>query len=171
MEDMVRHGRSNRGTKNPNTNMTQEQALQIKRLRLEGKIYRDSKVCSAGKFAGSNVTFIMKEPRGWLHYEHIDSCREPIDRPHEFTLCSKNKSEKEETRVQAQERPKPKNERHGGQELNVMGYVTGSQNKDDRSDDSEKGYEIIDGNIHTTIRMVGNRGGRHRGMLRNTANP
>jgi hypothetical protein len=40
MEDMVRHGRSNRGTKNPNTNMTQEQALQIKRLRLEGKIYK-----------------------------------------------------------------------------------------------------------------------------------
>jgi len=60
---------------------------------LEGKIFRDSETCSAGKFAGSNVTFIMKEPRGWLHYEHIDSCREPIDRPHEFTICTKNKSE------------------------------------------------------------------------------
>jgi hypothetical protein len=40
MEDMVHHGRSNRGLKNPNTKMTQEQALQVKRLRLDGKTYK-----------------------------------------------------------------------------------------------------------------------------------
>jgi hypothetical protein len=40
MEDMVHHGRSNRGLKNPNAKMTQEQALQVKRLRLESKTYK-----------------------------------------------------------------------------------------------------------------------------------
>lgn len=40
MEDMVKHGRSNRGLKNPNANMTIEQALQVKQLRLDGKIYK-----------------------------------------------------------------------------------------------------------------------------------
>jgi hypothetical protein len=40
MEDMVEHGRSNRGLKNPNAKMTQEQALQVKRLRLDGKTYK-----------------------------------------------------------------------------------------------------------------------------------
>ncbi len=83
------------------------------------------------------------------------------------TRGKRSKSEKKETRVQGQERSNPRSERHGGQELNAMGYVSGSQN-DNKSDDSEKGYEIINGNIHTTIRMVGNRGGRHRRTLRNT---
>jgi hypothetical protein len=49
--------------------------------------------------------------------------------------------------------------------LNAMGYVSGSRN--DKSDDSKKGYEIINGNIYTTVREVGNRGGRHR-RTRNT---
>ncbi len=40
MEDMVQHGRSNKGPKNPNTKMTQEQALQVKSLRLDGKTYK-----------------------------------------------------------------------------------------------------------------------------------
>jgi hypothetical protein len=77
----------------------------------------------------------------------------------------RSKSEKKETRVQAQERSNPRSERHGGQELNAMGYVSGSRN--DKSDDSKKGYEIINGNIYTTVREVGNRGGRHR-RTRNT---
>ena len=78
----------------------------------------------------------------------------------------RSKSEKKETRVQAQERSNPRSERHGGQELNAMGYVSGSRN--DKIDDSEKGYEIIDGNIYTMVREVGNRGGGHRRTLRNT---
>lgn len=40
MEDMVKHGRSNKGLKNPNAKMTQDQALQVKRLRLQNKTYK-----------------------------------------------------------------------------------------------------------------------------------
>ena len=40
MQDMVKHGRSNRGLKNPNAKMTQEQALQVKRLRVHGTTYK-----------------------------------------------------------------------------------------------------------------------------------
>ena len=42
---------------------------------------------------GSNITFILKEPSGKLHYSHIDSCREPLDRPHKFKICPSNISE------------------------------------------------------------------------------
>ena len=37
--------------------------------------------------AGSNVTFVMKDPTGAMHYEVIDACRESIDRPHDFKFC------------------------------------------------------------------------------------
>jgi len=60
---------------------------------LRGRIYRDSKTCQPGMMAGSNVTFILKDPMGQLHYEVIDACREPIDRPHDFKVCPKKKVE------------------------------------------------------------------------------
>jgi hypothetical protein len=46
--------------------------------------------------AGSNVTFIMKDPLGNLHYEQVDACREPIDRPHEFKFCPKKRENEDE---------------------------------------------------------------------------
>lgn len=57
---------------------------------------RDSKICSGGLFAGSNVTFIVKNPRGRLHYEHINACEEPIDRVHDFKICPKEDLNKED---------------------------------------------------------------------------
>ncbi|KAL3775613.1 hypothetical protein ACHAW5_007553 [Stephanodiscus triporus] len=84
-----------------------------------------------------------------------------VDVSDEENRGKRSKSEKERKKTLES---KPKNEPHEEEELNVMGYVSGSQNKDDKSD-SEKGYEIINGNIHTSIRMIGNRDGRHRRML------
>jgi hypothetical protein len=48
--------------------------------------------------AGSNVTFILKEPSGALHYELVNSCIEPINTSHDFTFCpnSQYKSSVEE---------------------------------------------------------------------------
>ena len=60
-------------------------------------------------------------------------------------------------------------ESHEGQELNVMGYVSanvGKTNERDSDSDGNKGYEIINGNIHAEVNPVGNRKGRHRRMLR-----
>jgi hypothetical protein len=61
---------------------------------------------------------------------------------------AKSKKEKREGRMKRESNPK--NEHQG---LNVMGYVNGSQNQDN-SNDSNKGYVILNGNIHTKIRMV-----------------
>ena len=58
---------------------------------LRGTVWRDTRDCSLGKLAGSNVTFIMKEPSGKLLYEHIDATREPIDIPHNFKICPEKK--------------------------------------------------------------------------------
>ncbi len=60
-------------------------------------------------------------------------------------------------------------ESHEGQELNVMGYVSanvGKTNEMDSDSDRNKGYEIINGNIHAEVNPVGIRKGRHRRMLR-----
>ena len=36
---------------------------------------------------GTNVTFILKEPSGKLHYERIDPRFEPLDVIHRFSIC------------------------------------------------------------------------------------
>ena len=56
-----------------------------------------------------------------------------------------------------------------GHKLNVMGYVSGNVSKSNERDsdsEEEKGYEIINGNIHAEVNPVGNRKGRHMRMLR-----
>jgi hypothetical protein len=63
---------------------------------MRGGVFRDSKNCLPGRMAGSNVTFILKDPLGNLHYEQVDACREPIDRPHEFKFCPKKRENEDE---------------------------------------------------------------------------
>ena len=63
---------------------------------MRGRVFRDSKNCQPGRMAGSNVTFILKDPLGNLHYELVDACREPIDRPHEFKFCPKKKENEDQ---------------------------------------------------------------------------
>jgi hypothetical protein len=79
------------GTSNKIVGQTQHMRTDFSKVDtcLRGKIFRDSKTCASGLFAGSNVTFILKDPQGWLHYEHINACAEPIDRSHDFKICPK----------------------------------------------------------------------------------
>lgn len=52
-------------------------------------------------------------------------------------------------------------------ELNVMGYVSANVGKSNiKNSDSDKGYEIIRGNIHAEVNPIGNRKERYRRMLR-----
>jgi hypothetical protein len=63
---------------------------------LEGAIVRDAIDCERQMTIGSNITFILKDPSGRMHYEYVDAEREPIDRIHRFTFCPKPEPKIEE---------------------------------------------------------------------------
>ena len=62
---------------------------------LNGIIYRDASNCST-KLLGSNITYIVRDPSNNWHYNFIDSCRTPIDKPVKFTIYPQNYSKPEE---------------------------------------------------------------------------